>query len=76
MEAGIRIRLMKKDISNKQLKEFGILIGFGFPIFIGWLIPLISGHFFKIWTLYIFYHLFFSIFKTIITFFHIKPGCN
>ena len=44
---------MKKDITNKQLKDFGILIGFGFPIFIGWLIPLISGHFFKIWTLYI-----------------------
>ena len=44
---------MKKDISNKQLKDFGILIGFVFPIFIGWLIPLISGHFFKIWTLYI-----------------------
>ena len=53
MEAGIRIRLMKEDISNKHLKDFGILIGFGFPIFIGWLIPLISGHFFKIWTLYI-----------------------
>ena len=44
---------MKEDISNKHLKDFGILIGFGFPIFIGWLIPLISGHFFKIWTLYI-----------------------
>ena len=42
---------MKEIISKKQLREFGLLIGFGFPILIGWLIPLIFGHQFRIWTL-------------------------
>ena len=44
---------MKKTISNKQLREFGMLIGFGFPILIGWLLPLIFGHEFRGWTLLI-----------------------
>ena len=42
---------MKKSISKKQLREFGLLVGFGFPILIGWLIPLIFGHEFRAWTL-------------------------
>ena len=41
---------MKKIISKKQLREFGILIGFGFPLFVGWLLPAIAGHGFKVWT--------------------------
>ena len=44
---------MNESISKKQLREFGFLIGFGFPIIIGWLIPGIYGHFFRIWTLFI-----------------------
>ena len=30
---------MKKNFSKKILREFGIVIGFGIPFFIGWLIP-------------------------------------
>ena len=44
---------MKDSISKKQLREFGLLIGFGFPILIGWILPAISGHIFRGWTLYI-----------------------
>lgn len=44
---------MKETLSKKQLREFGFLIGFGFPIFIGLLVPLITGHGFRIWTLWI-----------------------
>ena len=44
---------MKKIISKKELRDFGLLIGFAFPILIGWLIPLITGHAFKVWTLYL-----------------------
>ena len=42
---------MKETISKKQLREFGLLIGFGFPILIGWLLPSILGHEFRTWTL-------------------------
>ena len=35
---------MKETISKKQLREFGLLIGFGFPILIGWLLPALFGH--------------------------------
>ncbi len=44
---------MKDKINKKQLREFGLLLGLGFPIIIGWLIPAIWGHFFKSWTLWI-----------------------
>ena len=44
---------MKEKISNKQLREFGYLIGFGFPIIIGLIIPSIGGHVFRSWTLWI-----------------------
>jgi len=44
---------MKETITKKQLREFGILIGFGFPILIGWLLPLFFGHDFRAWTLWI-----------------------
>ncbi len=44
---------MKSFISNKQLREFGLLIGFGFPIFIGFLLPLIAGHKFRLWTVFL-----------------------
>ena len=44
---------MKEIISNKKLREFGLLIGFGFPLLIGWLIPVLTGHGFRVWTLWI-----------------------
>ena len=44
---------MQKSIKEKQLREFGYLIGFGFPIFIGWILPSIGGHLFKTWTLWV-----------------------
>ena len=44
---------MKETITKKQLREFGLLIGFGFPILIGWLLPSIFGHQFRAWTLWI-----------------------
>jgi len=44
---------MKETISKKQLREFGLLIGFGFPILIGWLLPALFGHEFRAWTLWI-----------------------
>ena len=44
---------MKETITKKQLLEFGLLIGFGFPILIGWLLPSIFGHEFRAWTLWI-----------------------
>ena len=44
---------MKGSISKKQLREFGFLIGFGFPILIGWIIPAVGGYSFKGWTLWV-----------------------
>ena len=44
---------MKEIISNKQLREFGLLIGFAFPILIGWLLPSLFGHAFRAWTLWV-----------------------
>ena len=44
---------MKETITKKQLREFGLFIGFGFPILIGWLLPSIIGHEFRAWTLWI-----------------------
>ena len=44
---------MKDSISKKQLYEFGLLIGFGFPILIGWLLPAFAGHGFRVWTLWV-----------------------
>ena len=44
---------MKSSTSRKQLREFGFLIGFGFPILIGWILPAIGGHVFNAWTIWI-----------------------
>ena len=44
---------MKNYIPKKTLREFGLLIGFTFPIFIGWILPLVGGHSFRTWTLFI-----------------------
>ena len=44
---------MKISIKKKQLREFGFLIGFGLPILIGWIIPAVGGHAFRVWTIWI-----------------------
>ena len=44
---------MKKNISKKILREFGFLITFVFPFLVGWLLPLLGGHSFRTWTLWI-----------------------
>ena len=44
---------MKEIISKKQLREFGLLIGFVFPLLIGWLIPALTGHGLREWTLWV-----------------------
>ncbi|MCR8540498.1 MAG: SxtJ family membrane protein [Prochlorococcus marinus CUG1439] len=45
--------MKQTPISPKKLREFGFLIGIGFPVIIGWIIPLISGHLFRFWSLWI-----------------------
>jgi len=44
---------MNETITKKQLREFGLLIGFGFPILIGWLLPAIASHGFRAWALWV-----------------------
>ena len=44
---------MHNTLSKRQLKEFGLLVGLGFPILIGWIIPLFGGHSFRTWTLWV-----------------------
>ena len=44
---------MKNYIPKKTLREFGFLICFTFPFLIGWILPLIGGHPFRTWTLFI-----------------------
>ena len=44
---------MKSSTSKKQLREFGLLIGLGFPILVGWILPEIGGHLFKPWSLWV-----------------------
>ena len=45
--------MKKSSISKKQLREFGFLIGIGFPIVFGLIIPAINGHLFRSWSLWI-----------------------
>jgi len=44
---------LESKVSSKKLQEFGIILGICFPIFIGFIIPLIGGHQFKVWTLFL-----------------------
>ena len=44
---------MKKGISKKILTEFGLIIAFVFPTLIGWILPKLLDHSFRIWTLWI-----------------------
>ncbi len=44
---------MNKDFSKRILREFGLLLGLAFPFLIGWILPSLGGHSFKIWTLWV-----------------------
>ena len=44
---------MNKHISKKTLRQFGFLICFTFPFLIGWFLPFLGGHPFRVWTLFI-----------------------
>ena len=44
---------MDNKITKKKLREFGFVIGFGFPMVIGYIIPAIYGHGFRFWTIWI-----------------------
>ncbi len=64
---------MKKNISRKILREFGFLISFTFPILIGWLLPAIGGHSFRVWTLWVsFSSLIVTIIKPLLLFYPYK----
>ena len=39
--------------TEKQLREFGLLIGFLFPFIIGWLLPTIFDHGIRLWTIFV-----------------------
>jgi len=45
--------MKQSPISQKQLRQFGFLIGIGFPVIVGWIVPAISGHLFRFWSLWI-----------------------
>ena len=40
-------------IPKKRLREFGIIIGLGFPLILGLIIPYFTGHNFRSWTLWV-----------------------
>ena len=45
---------MKRSYSSKkQLREFGLLLGFLFPFLIGFLIPIIFDHEIRLWTIFV-----------------------
>ena len=44
---------MKKHITKKILREFGFLVGVLFPLLIGWALPSLGSHPFRIWTLWV-----------------------
>ena len=55
---------MTKKKTKTELRQFGLLIAIAFPLIIGWIIPAISGHHFRSWTLIIsFPSLIFAILK-------------
>ncbi len=42
---------MQNNLSKTKLREFGLFIGFAFPLLIGWVLPSLAGHSFRVWTL-------------------------
>ena len=39
--------------NKKQLKDFGIVFGVGFPLFFGFLMPILFHHELKLWTIWL-----------------------
>ena len=55
---------MLENITKKKLREFGLIVGIGFPLIIGFFIPYLIGHNLRLWTIFIgIPFLIFSIFK-------------
>ena len=44
---------MRNNPSKSKLRNFGLLIGIGFPLFIGLIMSTLMGHDFRIWTLFV-----------------------
>lgn len=64
---------MKEIFMKKKLRDFGFFVGLGFPVIIGFLIPLLFRHNFRIWTLWLACPiLFFTIFNPTILFYPYK----
>ena len=64
---------MKEIFMKKKLRDFGFFVGLGFPLIIGFLIPLLFRHNFRIWTLWLACPiLFFTIFNPTILFYPYK----
>ena len=45
---------MMKLATNKQLREFGFLVGIGIPLITGFFIPMLLGHSYKTWIFFVF----------------------
>ena len=45
--------MVKNNISIKKLREFGLIIGFLFPLIIGLILPALGGHQFRFWTVWV-----------------------
>ena len=55
---------MSKNLTKRQLREFGLIMGIGIPSIIGFIIPYLMGHNLRLWAFYIgITFLIFSIFK-------------
>ena len=50
----------KNSVSNKILREFGVLFGIGLPILVGWILAALGGHSFRYWTLWVSFPLLFA----------------
>ena len=44
---------MLENITKKKLREFGLIVGIGFPLIIGFFIPYLIGHNLRLWTIFI-----------------------
>ena len=44
---------MQFSSSEKTFRYFGLLVGVLFPLFLGYVVPILTGHHFLIWTLFV-----------------------
>ena len=44
---------MEEVFTKKQLRQFGLVVGIGLPTIIGFLVPFLLGHNFRVWTLWL-----------------------